>query len=120
MNINIETLVGKTLIKCTQFEVEEIVFETTDGEVYKLFHDQDCCESVTINDVCGDLNDLVGSPIVQAEESSNSDTPPDHCHDSFTWTFYRLATAKGQVVIRWLGESNGYYSEAVNFEKVNP
>lgn len=71
----------------------------------------------------GDLNDLVGSPILMAEESTNrKEHPPDFKHpnglDSFTWTFYRFATVKGYVNVRWLGESNGYYSESVSFRKV--
>ncbi len=33
-------------------------------------------------------------------------------------TFYRLQTIKGSVQLRWFGESNGCYSESVEFEQV--
>lgn len=32
--------------------------------------------------------------------------------------WYKFGTIKGYVTVRWYGESNGYYSEEVNFERV--
>jgi hypothetical protein len=96
----------------------ELIFENA-TERYVFSHHQDCCESVYIESVVGDINDLVNTPILIAEESSG-DTPADHVFEyepeSYTWTFYKFATFKGYVDICWLGTSNGYYSESVNVE----
>jgi hypothetical protein len=119
-DVKFSDLLGKTLNSIlVNDNQDEIIFNTSQGEVYKLYHQQDCCESVDINDVNGDLNDLLNTPITQAEESSNSeDEKPSEWSESWTWTFYKLATIKGYVTIRWIGESNGYYSEGVDFIKV--
>lgn len=117
--IPFSTLIGKTF---TDIEGDvgddEIVFKATDGNRYVLFHDQECCEIVSVEDINGDLSDLIGSPIIIAEESTSDENPEGveviEYQDSFTWTFYKLATQKGHVVIRWYGESNGYYSEKVD------
>lgn len=95
---------------------DALIFTAEDGRRFVFEHMQDCCECVRIEDICGDLPDLVGSPIVLAEEVTNADEPPAPEHaGSYTWTFYRFATAKGTVTVRWLGESNGYYGEGVDF-----
>ena len=115
----VSELLGKTLTECEQIGNDEIIFTCSDGSQYKMFHDYDCCESVYIEDVCGELSDLVGSPLLMAVEVSN-DPPESHKSgdDSETWTFYKFATIKGFVDIRWYGSSNGYYSESVDFECV--
>ncbi len=124
VDVSFSELIGKTLESVENKGDEEIVFTTMEGEVYKLFHTQDCCESVTIEDICGDLKDLVDSVIMFAEEVENEQdvnpegVPVQEYRDSFTWTFYKIDTAKGGVTIRWYGESNGYYSESVDFCKV--
>lgn len=94
----------------------EMVFLSEGGECFRFWHEQDCCERVCVEDVCGDISDLIGSPIVTAEEVSSDDEPALQGTESCTWTFYRFATVKGTVTVRWLGESNGYYSESVSFE----
>ena len=123
MNItaNFSELKGKTLKEIRGLEKygDEVRFITEDNEVYLMYHDQYCCESVYIEDVCGDVNDLIGSEILMAEEVSDYDAGRlDEYDESYTWTFYKLATIKGYVTIRWYGTSNGYYSEEVDFGKV--
>lgn len=117
-----EDLLGKTLSAVeVNSAMDELVFTLDNGEQYMLYHAQDCCENVSIEDICGDLSDLVGSPILMADEASSDENllgvEMDY-QDSFTWTFYKLATLKGYVTIRWYGESNGYYSERVDWCKV--
>lgn len=122
-NSVIGVLVGRTLASVENRANEEIVFTTDSGEQFKLYHEQSCCESVLVEDVAGDLADLVGTPILMAEEvsSDSSDPPPredgEYEPESHTWTFYKFATLKGYVTIRWLGTSNGYYSETVDFAR---
>ena len=117
---NVDVLKGKTLVSVDVSD-DEILFKTSDGEMYKMYHDQDCCELVYIDDIVGDVQDLVGSEILMAEEV-DGESPSDFNdkdHDSYTWTFYKFATIKGYVDIRWFGCSNGYYSESVSFCKMD-
>ena len=112
--VRIENMVGKVFTSVRN-EGSELVFQNA-TESFVFFHQQDCCENVSIEDVCGDLQDLVGEPLLLAEEVTG-ETPVDfdeRDHESVTWTFYKFATRKGYVDVRWLGESNGYYSEGVS------
>jgi hypothetical protein len=110
-------LKGRILCRAKE-QGDELTLYLTDTNYVRFYHSQDCCEHVYIEDICGDLNDLVGSPITEAEEVSGY-TGPDTGDESYTWTFYRFATAKGAVTVRWYGSSNGYYGEGVDVEVVN-
>ena len=120
---SIEQLSGRTIVKVEGLEVgsEEVSFVCADGSVWRMLHRQNCCEGVSVEDVIGDTSDLLGVVLDAREETGGDDpdgySPPEY-RDSYTWTFYIIQTNKGAVTIRWLGESNGYYSEDVDFERV--
>jgi len=112
-------LLGKTLVDIGQKD-DRLYFVTDKKERYMLYHPQECCESVQIEDICGDLRDLLFHPILVAEEVSNDDLPSKSKYDqAYLWTFYKLSTIEGSVTIRWYGGSNGYYSVAVGFVKTS-
>ena len=124
--VNFEELLGKTIIDIYGAEVgsDAIAIICDDGSRYIMYHDQDCCESVDLDDICGDISCLLNTPITKAEEVVDNTMElvgvedAGYEPDSYTWTFYHLATIKGYVTIRWYGESNGYYSETVSIVKV--
>lgn len=112
---DISVLLGQTIVEITGKEGEDKIVIKTNDKTYLMYHEQDCCETVVVEDIVGDLNDLIGSPITMAEEVSQEGESE---WGTATWTFYKLATIKGYVTIRWFGESNGYYSESVYFAEI--
>lgn len=120
---------GRTVSRVDGMEVgsEEVKVVFAGGAVLRLFHEPDCCETVELVDVTGDPADLVGHPLVMCECSQSEDESAavatldarESCYDgSHTWTFYKLGGLGGYVTLRWLGVSNGYYSERVAVEFV--
>ena len=126
-DLKFESLKGKVLVGIEVIDGDEdfdsIFFTTDTGDRYRLYHPQECCETIEIEDVCGDINDLLDTPILLAEEVTHHNEIPDgvnvpiYC-ESHTWTFYRIGSVKGDITIRWLGSSNGWYSESVEFERI--
>jgi hypothetical protein len=111
MSYNFEDMRNMTFSKVYQEGVEELHFVNNENH-FVLYHAQDCCEEVTIEDICGDLSDLENTPLRYVNEVTNEAEGLDG-----TWTFYTLQTLKGSVTVRWFGQSNGYYSESVDFER---
>ena len=116
--MSFSVLIGKVIRNIERVGDDQLYFNCTDGSRYQMYHSQDCCELVEIEDVAGvPLDEIVNATVLTADESTNRTDPKvDDYDESWTWTFYRLTTNLGTTVIRWYGASNGYYSESVDFE----
>lgn len=137
----IEQLLGKTIFMIEQIDEEALIFHTTDDLTDDLIilvmnpispsYERNICDvKVYIESITGDLQDLIGSPILMAEEStydvpenmlSEKDDDSKYAYSiaEELWTFYKLATIKGYIDMRWVGTSNGYYSVEVDCMLIN-
>lgn len=117
----IESLIGRHLVSVDGLEPgsERAEFVCSDGARGVMQHIQDCCESVDILDVVGDVADLIDATVIDAREETSDASCAKiegrYLDDSATWTFYIIQTNKGAVTIRWIGTSNGYYCESADF-----
>jgi hypothetical protein len=118
-SVNFSVLVGKTIkdiIRSKPIDDDEIIFVCDDDTRYRMYHYQECCESVNIEDIVGgDLNNLIGKYIIDAYESNNGNYTE---YSDEEWTFYTIITMEITYVIRWYGSSNGYYGTSVNFDDI--
>ena len=112
-------LLGKTLTAAKVVGGDEVHFTTAEGETYRLYHDQDCCETVKI-ERCGTdgwYASLEGNEMIVQEATEKIESVP--ASESATRTTFIINPGKYPCLfIEWLGESNGYYSESVSFVEV--
>lgn len=117
-----KTITELKLISQDHDKPNVIYFVCSDGTYYRMYHEQDCCETVYIESIVGELADLLNTPILVAEETGIDQIPDkerDYDYESQTFTFYKLATIKGWVDFRWIGKSNGCYSERVKLDQLS-
>ncbi|MGL5803162.1 MAG: DUF7448 domain-containing protein [Cetobacterium sp.] len=110
---NLDNLVGAKILDVDDsgYDLLKIV---TDKGTMRFVHYQNCCEDVSLFDGFDDLKAMIGEEIKFAEETNNGKTDDYEPHDSYTWTFYKISTMWKDVTLRFIGESNGYYSEEVD------
>lgn len=113
-------LTGLVLEKLVQVKgsrtINEEVYIWASGRKFVMVHDQDCCECVTVEDIQGNVERMIGEVVIDATENSNCTDPKiEGTDDCWTWTYYTIRTQSETLVIRWYGSSNGYYSESVTF-----
>lgn len=93
-------------------EGSDMVTIVTDRLSVQFFHYQDCCESVRVAQVDGDIKDVVGKAIFVFEERIVENE--SRWEDLDISTFYTVRTDGGDLTWRWDGNSNGYYSVDVD------
>lgn len=127
MHVTNEALAALNGLTVAHFDIDdsndEILITTTCGRQFRLWHEPDCCESVNIYDSIGDLYKLTGKRLTEVTETTTCDelpvgVSPKYIDESFTWTEITFKTTDETVVSRWIGTSNGYYSESVSFSEL--
>lgn len=124
-DISPDVLVGETL-EYVDFGGDEIRLTTKSGKVFQFYHEQDCCESVTLVDIEGNEKNLVGKVVrsVEVDIDPDNDAFFDHndevsrSYEGRTNTKITFVVDDETVITRWVGESNGYYSERVDFAQI--
>ncbi len=113
----ITKIIGKVPVAVYQTKIEHddgLKFEFDDGTCCIFYHDNICCESVWIEEIIGDLEDLIGNPLLVAEERYKDNDGLADCENFQGWTFYTFRNIKGTVDVRFYGASNGNYGVKVS------
>jgi hypothetical protein len=119
MSEELEKMKGQTIKQVDGLEKysEQVSIKMNSGECFVFYHSQSCCETVQLEDFDLEAEELEGAIVLDAYLETNSeDSTGIEYPNSFTWSFYRIVTNKGTLCMRWLGKSNGYYSEEVDIK----
>lgn len=110
--MDIQILVGKTVTKINADDETDI---ECGSEKFRIYHEQDCCESVTL--VRKDGIPEVPFTILEVGTGGTYDSDDDGVSETNEFTF---VTDKGIFNLVWQGYSNGYYGTSVAFYKYRP
>jgi len=116
--VDFNELVGEVL-EAIDIDTEEdqILLTTQSGRQFLIHHYQDCCEKVVIVGQDGSFHRLIGKPIVEAREIAIDTTGHDDSESQTTTTLV-FRVDNETVISRWVGDSNGYYSESVDISEI--
>jgi len=117
-HVEFSALVGEVLDSVDIDKKEnQILLTTRSGRRFLVYHEQDCCESVAISGQDGSFDKLIGKPIVEARDIA-VDTSEEAIDSSQTTTTLVFRVDDQTVISRWIGDSNGYYSESVEIAEL--
>lgn len=107
--VEIEDFVGLTFTKVDA----DGTFYTAEKK-YDMYHSQDCCERVVLDETVGNINDITDEVITDAFTTDDGAEDDDRSYEYVEYTNFHVVSAKGTVVFRWIGSGNGYYGTGVS------
>lgn len=96
----------------------EILLTTESGRQFKIYHYQDCCESVYIEGTDGDWNQLLNKKLIAVDCDYEDGGDKEAYDSSSTRTIFTFKVNDATVINKWFGSSNGYYSETASLEEI--
>ncbi len=116
--VKFDALVGEVLDAVDiDREENQILLTTRSGRRFLVYHEQDCCETVAMHWQDGSFDKLIGKPIIEARDIA-IDTSEEAIDSSQTTTTLIFRVDDQTVISRWIGDSNGYYSESVDIAEL--
>ena len=111
--MDIKTLVGETLAYIdVDPDNNEILLTTESGRKIMIYHEQDCCEHVCLEGNNGEWTELIGKVLIETSQDEER-------MDGETKTALTFKVSDATVISRWVGTSNGYYSEHVDIKELS-
>lgn len=93
--------------------MEEVRFNMDDGTVVTVYHEQECCESVSIDSM--DKEDLLAcigdGPVTFTRRVSRGEHPDETVPVEGAYTFITLQSQHNNATFSFRGESNGRYTK---------
>lgn len=118
---NFDFIIGKTIKSFNLNDNKtELIFISEDDKIYKMFYHNMGNSECVLEDIVGDLNDLVGMPILKAYKTIENGKSKINkfFNDWELWTFYNFSTIKGTITLKWVDIDDYYYSVEVQFEEI--
>ena len=117
-HVEFSALVGEVLDSVDiDREENQILLTTRSGRKFLVYHEQDCCETVAISGQDGNFDKLIGKPLIEARDIA-VDTSEEAIDSSQTTTTLVFRVDDQTVISRWVGDSNGFYSESVDIAEL--
>lgn len=115
--VSVKELIGKTITDVAimdQLDEDRVKLCCSDGSKYIMGHTQQHSESVYLEEVEGNIFDILNSPVIDAREDVSNDWVG---HSGHIYTTYIIATNNGAVVFKWAGTEDEDCSGDVRIRK---